>query len=82
MWQITYKPFILFKNLTKSSYYLNIWKTLYLYIKRMINNDFISTKQFLFYLFLERFSEKIIFNRIYNFVMEEELLNPNKSSFC
>ena len=26
--------------------------------------------------------EKIIFNRIYNFLLEEELLNPNQSGFC
>ena len=39
--------------------------TLYLYIKIMINKIF----------------EKIIFNRIYNFLLEEELLNPNQSGF-
>ena len=26
--------------------------------------------------------EKIIFNRIYNFPLEEELLNSNQSGFC
>ena len=26
--------------------------------------------------------EKIIFNRIYNFLLEEELLNSNQSGFC
>ena len=26
--------------------------------------------------------EKIIFNRIFNFLLEEKLLNPNQSGFC
>ena len=47
---------ILFKNSTKSSYYPDIWK--YLYIKRMINNYLMTTDQFLFYQFLEKFKKK------------------------
>ena len=39
-----------------------------------------ATDQFLFYLSGKIF-EKLIFNRIYNFLLDEDLLNPNQSGF-
>ena len=53
--------------------------TLYLHIKRMKNiNNYRPI--FLLPIFGKIF-EKIIFNRIYNFLFKEELLNPNQSGF-
>ena len=43
---------ILFKNSLKLSYYPDIWK------KRMISNYLITTDQFLFYQFLEKYLKK------------------------
>ena len=37
--------------------------------------------QFLFCLSLVKYSKKNIFNRIYYFLLEEDLLNPNQSGF-
>ena len=45
----------------------------------MKNNSLKTTDQFLFYPFLEKYLKKIIFNRIYDFLSKEQLLNPNQS---
>ena len=79
------KPLILLsENSTKSSYYPDIWKKSNIIPvhkkndKQLVNNYrpisllHISGKIF----------EKIIFNRIYNFISEETLLNHNQSGFC
>ena len=47
----------------------------------MTKNWLKTTDQFLFYLSKVKYSKKIIFNRIYNFLLEEDLLNPNQSGF-
>ena len=74
---------ILFKNSTKSSHYQDIWK-----ISNIIpvhkKNDKRLVKNYrpipLLTIFGKIF-EKIIFNKIYYFLMEEKLLNPNQSGF-
>ena len=74
---------ILFKNSTKSSHYPDIWK-----ISNIIpvhkKNDKRLVKNYrpisLLTIFGKIF-EKIIFNKIYYFLMEEKLLNPNQSGF-
>ena len=47
---------------------------------QMIRERLKTTDQFLFYLSGKIF-EKLIFNRIYNFLLDEDLLNPSQSSF-
>ena len=47
---------------------------------QMIRERLKTTDQFLFYLSGKIF-EKLIFNRIYNFLLDEDLLNPNQSGF-
>ena len=74
------KPLILlFENSTKSSYYPDIWKrsNIIPVHKKMINNWLITIDQSLSCPFLEKYS-KITFN---NFLLEENLLNPNQSGF-
>ena len=78
------KPLItLFKDSTKS-YYPDIWKRSNIIPahkkndKQLVHNYRPIT---LLSIFGKNF-EKIIFNRIYNFLLEEELLNPNQSGFC
>ena len=78
------KPLILlFKNSTKSSYYPDIWKRSNIIPvhkkndKRFVNNYRPISLLPIF----GKIFEKIIFNRIYNFLLEENLLNPNQSGF-
>ena len=78
------KPLIiLFKNSTKSSYYPDIWKISNIVPvhkkndKQLVNN---YRPISLLPIFRNIF-EKIIFNRIYNFLLEEKLLNHNQSGF-
>ena len=47
----------------------------------MISNYLITTDRFLFLPSFGKIFEKIIFNRIYDFLLKEELLNPNQSGF-
>ena len=51
----------------------------FLYIK---NDKQLSTiDQYLFCPFSEKYLKKILFNKIYNFLLEKKLLNPNQSEF-
>ena len=83
--KINIKPLILlFKNSTKSSYYPDIWKRsniipVYKKNDKRLVNDYRPIS--LLPTFRKNF-EKIIFNRIYNFLLEENLLNPNQPGFC
>ena len=74
---------ILFKNSTKSSHYLEkiYGKDLliYLYIRRMISSYKLPTN-ISFTNFCKKFW-KNIFNKIYWFLNEKKLLNPNQSGF-
>ena len=74
---------ILFKNSTTSCCYRDIWKKSHIIPahkkngKRLVNNYRpISLLPIIGEIF-----EKIIFNRIYDFLLKEELLNPNQSGF-
>ena len=78
------KPLILlFENSTKSSYYPGIWKKSNIIPvhkkndKQLINNYLPISLLPIF----GKIFEKIIFNRIYNFLSEENLLNHNQSGF-
>ena len=78
------KPLIvLFRNSIKSSCYPDIWKKSNIipvhkknYKQLVENYGPISLLPIFGKIF-----EKIIFNRIYNFLLEEDLLNPNQSGF-
>ena len=78
------KPLIiLFENSIKSSCYPDIWKKSNVIPahkkndKRLVNNYRPISLLPIF----GKIFEKIIFNRIYNFFLKEELLNPNQSGF-
>ena len=78
------KPLIiLFENSIKSSCYPDIWKKSNVIPahkkndKRLVNNYRPISLLPIF----GKIFEKIIFHRIYNFLLKEELLNPNQSGF-
>ena len=74
---------ILFKNSLKLSYYPDIWKKSNIIPahkkndKQLLNNYRPISLLPIF----GKIFEKIIFNRIYDFILKEELLNPNQSGF-
>ena len=74
---------VLFKNSTPSCCYPNIWKKSHIIPahkkndKRLVNNYRPISLLPIF----GKIFEKIIFNRIYDFLLKEELLNPNQSGF-
>ena len=78
------KPLILlFENSTKSSYYPDIWKKSNIVPVHKKNDKQLVTNYrpiSLLPIFGKIF-EKIIFNRIYNFLSEKNLLNHNQSGF-
>ena len=78
------KPLIiLFQNSFNSSHYPDIWKTSNIILvyrkndKQLIQNHW---PIFLLPIFGKIF-EEVLFNRIYNFLLNERLLNPNQSGF-
>ena len=78
------KPFfILFKNSLKLPFYPHIWKKSNI-IPAHKKNDRQLVNNYRPISLLPIFGkifEKIIFNRIYDFLLKEELLNPNQSGF-
>ena len=74
---------LLFGNLTKSSCYFDIWKISNIIpahkknAKQLVNNY----QQISLLPIFGKIFEKIIFNKIYNFLLDEKLLNPNQSGF-
>ena len=76
------KPLILlFENSTKSSCYPDIWKRTNI-IPAHMNNDKQLLNNYRPISILPIFGkifDKIVFNKIYNFLLEEKLLNPNQS---
>ena len=78
------KPLIiLFQNLVKYSYDPDIWKRSNI-IPVYKKTDTQLVKNYRPISLLPIFGnlfEKIIFNKIYNFLLEERLLNPNQSGF-
>ena len=75
---------ILFKNSTSLCCYPDIWKKCHIIPaqkkndKRLVNNYRPISLLPIF----GKIFKKIIFNRIYDFLLKEELLNPNQSGFC
>ena len=78
------KPLILlFQNSAKLSYYPDIWERSNI-IPVHKNNDKQLVKNYRPISNLPIFGknfEKIVFNKIYHFLLEEKLLNPNQSGF-
>ena len=71
------------KNLSRSSYYCDIWKRSNITpVHKKNDKQLINNYRLISLLpILRKFFEKIIFNRMYNFLLEKELLNPNQSGF-
>ena len=74
---------LLFESSTKSSYYPDIWKKSNIIpvhkknVKQLVNNYLPISLLPIF----GKIFEKTIFNRTYNFISEENLLNHNQSGF-
>ena len=78
------KPLILsFENSTKSSYYPDIWKKSNIVPVHKKNDKQLVTnyRPISLLLIFGKIFEKIIFNRICNFLSEKNLLNHNQSGF-
>ena len=78
------KPLIiLFKNSTKSSHYPDIWKRSNIIpVHKKNDKQLVKTYRPISLLpIFGKIFEKIIFNKIYYFLIEEKLLNPNQSGF-
>ena len=74
---------ILFQNSAKLSYYSDIWRRSNI-IPVHKKNDKQIVKNYRPISALPIFGkifEKIIFNKVYHFLLEERLLNPNQSGF-
>ena len=74
---------ILFQNSVKSPHYPDIWKKSNIIpVHNKNDKQLIQNYQpiSLLPIFCKIF-EKVAFNRIYNFLLNERLLNPNKSGF-
>ena len=74
---------ILFQNSTKSSCYPVIWKgSNIIPVHKKNNKQLVKNYRPISRLpIFGKIFEKIIFNRLYNFLLQEELLNPNQSGF-
>ena len=74
---------ILFKNSTKSSHYPDIWKRSNIIPVHKKNDKqlVINYRPISLLPIFGKSFEKIIFNKIYCFLIEEKLLNPNQSGF-
>ena len=78
------KPLIiLFQNSTKSSNYPDISKKSNIIpVHKKNENQLVENYQPISLLpIFGKLFKKIIFNRIYNFLLQEELINPNQSGF-
>ena len=78
------KPLILlFKNSSQSSCYLDIWKrSNIIHAQKKSDKQLVNNYQPISLLPIRgKLFEKIIFNKIYNFLLEESLLNLNQSGF-
>ena len=78
------KPLIiLFENSTKSSCYPDIWKRSNIIpIHKKNDKQLVNNYQSISLLpIFGKILEKVIFDRIYGFLLEENLLNPNQSGF-
>ena len=78
------KPLIvLFRNWIKSSCYPDVWKKSNIIpVHKMNDKQLVENYRTISFLpIFGKIFEKNIFNRIYNFLLEEDLLNPNYSGF-
>ena len=75
--------FVLLENSTKSSCYLDIWKKSNIISGYKKNDKQLVNKcwPISLLLILGKIFEKFFFNKIYNFLLEEKLLNSNQSGF-
>ena len=75
---------ILFQNSTKSSCYPVIWKRSNIIAAHKKNDKQLveNYRPISLLLIFGKIFEKIIFDRLYNFLLQKELLNPNQSGFC
>ena len=75
---------LLFKNSSQLSCYPDIWKRSNIILahkksdKKLVNNY----RRISLLPICGKIFEKIIFNKIYNFLLEDSLLNSNQSGFC
>ena len=74
---------ILFQNSSKSSYCPDIWKKSNIIPGQEKEWKSISKKlpNNISFTYFGKLFEKIIFNKIYNFLLQEELINPNQPGF-
>ena len=74
---------ILFQNSTKSSCYPVVWKRSNIIpVHKKNDKQLVKSDQPISLLpIFGKIFEKIIFDRLYNFLLQEELLNPNQSGF-
>ena len=77
------KPFIvLFRNSIKSSCYLDIWKKSNIPVHKKNDKQLVENYRPISLLpIFGKIFKKIFFDRIYNFLLKEDLLNPNQSGF-
>ena len=78
------KPLIILsKNSTKSSHYPEIWERYNIILVHKKNDKHLVKNYRPTYLLpiFGKIFEKIIFNKIYYFLFEEKLLNPNQPVF-
>ena len=73
---------VLFQSSTKSSHYHDIWKKSNISVRKKNDKQLVKNYRPISLLpIFGKLFEKIIFNRIYNFLLQEELINPNQSGF-
>ena len=73
---------VLFQSSTKSSHYLDIWKKSNISVRKKNDKQLVKNYRPISLLpIFGKLFEKIIFNRIYKFLLQEELINPNQSGF-
>ena len=78
------KPLVLlFQNSTKLSYYPDIRKRSSIVpVHKKNDKQFVENYRPISLLpIFDKIFEKIIFNKVYHFLLEERLLNPNQSGF-
>ena len=78
------KPLIIiFQNSVKYSYYQDLWKRFNIIpVHKKSDKQLIKNYRSIYLLpIFGKIFEKIIFNKIYSFILEEKLLNPNQSGF-
>ena len=75
---------ILFQNSVKYLYYSDVWKSSNIIPVHKKNDKQLvkNCRPISLLPIFGKIFEKTIFNKIYNFLLQERLLNPNQSCFC